>query len=150
MKRPIVIGLGNPDRGDDAVGRVVAQILRSHAARRYDVVDAVGEATEILALLEGRENAMLVDACVSGAPAGTIHQIDLQFERAPDKDGAISSHGIGLAQAIGLARALDILPEHCLVYAIEAGAFEPGAAMTPAVAEAANRLVDRILAQLRD
>ena len=73
MKRPIVIGLGNPDRGDDAAGRVVAQILKSRGARGYDVVEARGEATEILALFEGRENVTLIDACVSGAPAGALH-----------------------------------------------------------------------------
>ena len=147
MKRPIVIGLGNPDRGDDAVGPVIARILRSHAAHRYDVVYAVGEATEILALLEGREDATLIDACVSGARVGTIHRIDLQVEGAPDKHGAIASHGCGLAQAIGLARALDMLPKRCLVYAIEAQSFEQGATMTPAVAEATNRLVGQILTQ---
>jgi len=26
----LVIGVGNPDRGDDGVGRVVARLLRSH------------------------------------------------------------------------------------------------------------------------
>ncbi|MCB1540423.1 MAG: hydrogenase maturation protease [Rhodoblastus sp.] len=148
MKRPIIIGLGNPNRGDDAVGRVVAQILKSHGVCSYDIEEAIGEATEILSLLEGREHVTLIDACVSGAPVGTIHQFDMAIDGAPNKGSALSSHGLGLAQAIGIGRALGLLPKHCVVFAIEAASFEHGSPLTPEVEEATVRLLARISAQL--
>lgn len=146
--RPIVIGIGNPDRGDDAVGRVVAQKLRDRIGDRADVVEARGEATEIVSLLQGRDAAILIDACVSGAPAGTTLRLDMRVAPAPRKGGELSSHGLGLAEAIGLARALGALPEMCVVYAIEGASFAHGAAMSEAVAAAADEVATAIAGRL--
>lgn len=135
--RPLVIGLGNPERGDDGVGRRVAQGLRDLVGDGADIVEARGEASEIAMLLEGRDTAFLVDACVSGAPAGTIRRLDMACDPPPRAASALSSHGLGLAEAIALARALGGLPPLCVIYAIECGTFAPGAPLSPGVAAAA-------------
>ena len=141
----LVIGIGNPDRGDDAVGCVVAGMLRG---RNVPAVEHSGEATALLAALRGAERAWLIDAAQSGAPSGTIHRIDLATADAPLSRGSVSSHGFGVAEAIALACALGELPPHCIVYAIEAASFTAGAGLSPAVAQAAQEVAARILAEL--
>lgn len=144
MRRPVIIGVGNPCRGDDCAGRIVVQMLRGYGLEGCDILEARGEATEIFALLEHRDHAILIDACVSGAPVGTIHTLDLQTTRAPERGARASSHGFGLAQAVELARALGVLPQRCVIHAIEAARFDHGASMTPEVAAAALRLAELI------
>ena len=56
----------------------------------------------------------------------------------------VSSHGFGVAEAIALARAFGTLAQHCIVYAIEAADFTPGARPTAAVMTAANVVATRI------
>ena len=144
----VVLGVGNPDRGDDAVGRVVARLLRSRLRSDIEIAELDGEATAILGALQGSERAWLIDAAQSGARAGTIHRIDCCVAGAVIPRSTVSSHGFGVAEAIALARTLGMLPPRCIVYAIEAAGFIHGAPLSPAVAHAALDVADRILAEL--
>jgi hydrogenase maturation protease len=143
-----VLGIGNCDRGDDAVGRIVARLLRKRVPATIRIVEHDGEATAVLAELQALRRAWVVDAAQSGAPPGTIHRIDCSVTDAVVPSGSVSSHGFGVAEAIGLARALGTLPPLCIVYAIEAAHFTPGAAPSSAVTQAAREVVERILTEL--
>jgi hydrogenase maturation protease len=138
----LVIGVGNPDRGDDGVGRVVARLLSSH----MPVIEHDGEATDLAHTLRSIRRAWLIDAAQSDSPPGTIHRIDCTGDM-PLPRSTVSSHGFGLAEAIGLARALGTTPPHCIIYAIEAAAFTPGAPLSPSVESAALEVANRILAE---
>jgi hydrogenase maturation protease len=144
----LVIGVGNPIRGEDNIGRVVVDLLRSRKPVNVRLVERDGEAMTLLADLQCAGHAWLIDAAQSGAPAGTFHRIDCAMSDAVVPRGSVSSHGFGVAEAIELARALGTLPVHCIVYAIEATDFTPGAVMSPAVTRAAHEVADRILAEL--
>jgi hydrogenase maturation protease len=143
-----VLGIGNCDRGDDAVGRIVARLLRKRVPATIRIVEHDGEATAVLAELQALRRAWVVDAAQSGAPPGTIHRIDCSVTDAVVPSGSVSSHGFGVAEAIALARALGTLPPHCIVYAIEAAQFTPGAPPSPEVMRAAHEAAERILAEL--
>jgi hydrogenase maturation protease len=71
-----VIGIGNPDRGDDGVGRVLARRLRARAAPGIEVRECDGEATGLMAAWEGAEEVVLVDACRGAGPPGSVHRLD--------------------------------------------------------------------------
>lgn len=147
-RRPIVIGIGNPDRGDDAAGRLVAQRLSDLLSPIIAVVELDGEVTSLLSHLEGASAAWLIDACQSGASAGTIRRFDAGTTALPKDLRDFSTHVLGLAEAVELARALGRLPRHCTIYAIEGACFEHGAPIQPAVADAveiaAKRIADEI------
>lgn len=142
--RRIVIGIGNPDRGDDAAGRRVARLLRRMLPDDVEVAEHDGEATTLLAWLDGAAAAFMIDACASGVPAGTVHRFDVSAAPLPQAAFGLSTHGFGLAEAVELARALGQLPMHCIVYAIEGESFEVGAPLSlpvvAAVADVARRL----------
>lgn len=150
MDRRIVVGIGNPARGDDGAGRAVAQRLRGMLPAGVAVEELDGEATALLAALDGAAAAYLIDACVSGEPAGTIRRFDLAAGRLPPTAAALSSHGIGLAEALELARALGQLPPRCILYAIAGETFETGAELSPAVKEAVGEAACRLRAELAE
>jgi hydrogenase maturation protease len=146
--RRIVIGLGNPDRGDDAVGRNVARMLRSVLPQDVVVAEHDGDGTDLLDRFDGVAAAFFVDACASNASAGAVRRFDVGAAPLPRRAFDVSTHGFGLAEAIELARALGRLPPHCIVYAIEGGSFEAGAPLSPAVAAAAVEVVRRLCAEI--
>jgi hydrogenase maturation protease len=136
----IVIGVGNPDRGDDGAGREVARRLRALGGAA-SVEECDGDVSRLLEHFAGRDEVILIDACVSGAPAGTVRRIDVAQTPLPCGTFGLSSHGVGLAEAVELSRALGQLPRRCIVYAIEGETFEAGAALSPAVARAVGEVV---------
>lgn len=146
--RQIVIGIGNPERGDDGAGRLVAARLAGALPENIEVAELDGEVTALLARLKGKSNAILVDACVSGAPAGTVQRFDAVADPLPGSLFGVSSHGLGLAEAVELARALGDLPPSCIVYAIEGVNFEPGEPVSQSVVAAVERLATHLRTEL--
>ncbi len=144
-----IIGLGNRGRGDDAVGRMVAAGLRGRVPEGVHVIEHDGESAGLLEYLYGADAVYLVDAAVSGAAPGTIRRFDVLEEMLPALPGSASTHALGLAEAVELARALGQLPARCFVYVVEAGSFEVGARLSPAVATAVDTLTARILEDIR-
>lgn len=98
--RAVIVGIGQLAAGDDAIGTVVARVL----AERGFETRACADASVVLALLEAGRRVVVVDAVVGGGPPGTVLRLDpgdLAGGPAP-----LSSHGIGLAEAIELAGTL--------------------------------------------
>jgi hydrogenase maturation protease len=143
----LVLCIGNPDRGDDGVGWLVADRLRAQGVPAGMRVETLaGGAAELIAAFEGEDDVVLVDAACSGAPAGTVHVADCAMDEALPTAATGSSHGLGVAEAIALARALGCLPRRCVVYAIEGRDFAPGGAVAGAAAAAADATAARISA----
>ncbi|MBL8228834.1 MAG: hydrogenase maturation protease [Bryobacterales bacterium] len=130
--RVVVIGYGNPYRGDDAAGLIAAGILRRCLPPFADVRSITSDGTALLDAWRNADAAILVDAVVSGSEPGTVHRLTALPEIAPEMRFA-SSHSFGLADAVGLARTLDLLPQRMVIYGIEAAQFEEGAGLSEAV-----------------
>jgi hydrogenase maturation protease len=146
--RILVLGVGNLDRGDDAAGRAVARNLRGVLPTHITVDEAAGEATDLFGKLENAATAFLIDACTSGAAAGSIHRFDVSQAPLPQGEFGVSTHGFGLHEAIELARALGQLPPRCVVYPIEGASFATGAALSSSVATAVAEVASRLRAEL--
>lgn len=146
--RRIVIGLGNPDRGDDAASREVVRRLRGAVLPDTAIIEQDGELATLITALDGAAAAFLVDACISGMLPGTLHRFDLGEEPLPRAACGVSSHGLGLAEAIELARVLDQLPPRCVLYTIEGQDFEIGAPLSPPVARVVAEAASRLHAEL--
>ena len=141
----LVIGVGNPWRGDDAAGLVVADRVRAQA-RGVLVETLEGDASALVHLWAGHDDVALVDAASSGAPPGTLHE--LRYGDGTLQAAALrsSTHAFGVADAVGLAAALGRLPARLEIYAIEGGDFSLGAPLSPAVALTVDALAERIAA----
>ena len=165
----LVLGLGNPLLGDDAVGwRVVEELERTIGAASGGVPGATGAAgmvggarvaTDVLAVggiglmerLVGASRAILVDAIETGnAPPGTIvcrRLAEIPIRAATHLDG---THDTPLPVALEAGRALGApIPDDILVVAIEAVRTDVfSAELSPAVAAAVPRAVQAILTSI--
>ena len=142
MRDLFVIGVGNRDRGDDAVGPRVAEEIRRRWGFRAIVVE--GDLSDLALRWPLDDHVVIVDAAVTGAPTGTIHVVDGRRDDLGTDDVAWSTHGIGLGDAIALARLLDRLPTALTIIGIEAERFDHLAPLSAAVAAAVDRVVQAV------
>jgi hydrogenase maturation protease len=146
----LIIGLGNPERGDDGIGRVLARDLRGRVPGDVEVREHIGDGATVFEWLEEADSAWLIDGAVSGAEPGTVHRFDAHDGPLPQHSFALSTHGLGPAEAIELARAMRCLPRRCVVYAIEGASFENSHAASDAVKAVSRSVSARILAELAE
>jgi hydrogenase maturation protease len=143
-----IICVGNPLRGDDAAGFAVARRLAGSLAGDVELLEREGEPTALIDAFDGADAVWLIDAVRSGAPAGTVHRLDASETELPVELFRGSTHHVGLAEAVELARALGRLPRRTIVYGIEGAGFELGEELTPAVADASERVAAAVLEEV--
>ncbi|MFJ4201186.1 hydrogenase maturation protease [Streptomyces sviceus] len=151
--RIAVVGVGNDFRRDDGVGWAVVARLRELAERRpwpADIVLATcdGDPARLIALWEGADLAVVVDAAHAhpGTP-GRVHRLALREARLSGPP-TTSSHGLGLGEAVELARVLGLLPHELIVYAVEGSDGDFGTGLSPDVAAAVEPLADAVEADI--
>ncbi|MDZ7262302.1 MAG: hydrogenase maturation protease [candidate division KSB1 bacterium] len=154
--RLLVIGVGNADRGDDAVGLIVAQRLKEKAQSAgneisYEPITILEQSGQDLALIESwkeAETVIVIDAIHSGAKPGTLQRFDAQAQPIPAKFFHHSTHTFSVVDAIELARVLDLLPPRLIIYGIEGKTFKPGAGLSWEVEKAIPEVVEQVLREL--
>lgn len=129
----VIVGVGNAFRRDDGAGPAVAERLAGRLPEGIAVSVVPGDAAAVLAAFEGAAWAVVVDATSSGTTPGTVRCFEAADGPLPAGLAGISSHGMGVAEAVELARALDCLPPRLTVYGIEGADFGMGEGLTPAV-----------------
>ena len=159
----LVVGLGNPILGDDAVGWHVADAVEARlrdgrwwAALEPDepviALDVERLSLGGLRLMErliGYERAVIVDALETGdEPPGTVRSFRL--EELPERGRArlASAHDASLAAALDLGRSLGAaLPVSPWVVAVEARLRDTFSdELSPEVAAAVARAADQVMA----
>jgi len=147
-----VLGVGSP-AGDDRVGWLAIEaLLRSDlfAPPRPERVCALAldrPGANLVRYLEGAERVFLIDAMRSGSAPGSI----LRLEGVPGEssDHALSTHGLGVAAALALARALQALPCALILYTVEIAALAPEAGASAVARRAARAVARSIREELR-
>jgi hydrogenase maturation protease len=143
--RGVVVGIGNRFRRDDGVGLLVLDAVRSRLPTCVTAFESNGDAVALVSTWEGADLAVLIDAVVSGAKPGTIYRFDGAHRLPARFFRAASSHVLGLADALELARALDRVPPRVLVVGIEAADVAMGDGLSAAVAAALPRAADLVI-----
>jgi len=151
--RIAVIGVGNEFRRDDGVGWTVVQRLREQAVERAIGPETAfatsdGDPGRLIGLWEGAALAVVVDAAHAhpGTP-GRVHRLELDAGHLA-RPSTTSSHGLGLGEAVELARVLGLLPDRLVVYAVEGADGSFGTGLTPAVAAAVEPVVAAVADEL--
>lgn len=136
----LFIGIGNPLRGDDAAGLLAAREVRELLGDRLEVLEMEGEPVDLIEAWRDADRVLVADAVTSGGEPGEVHRVDAAAEPLPAGLAGPSTHALGLAEAIELARALRRLPPFLAIYGIEAASFETGAECDPRVLAAVERV----------
>lgn len=145
--RTVVIGLGNEFRRDDGVGPAVIAQLRGQVPSGVELVVSDGNPVRLIEAWRDASLAIVVDAVRADPPRpGRRHRFELDSNASvPGRAaGTASTHGLGLDDALGLARALGRMPRRLVVHAIEAADLTQGTGMTPRVAAAVEAAVAAI------
>ena len=155
-RRVVVIGIGNEFRRDDGVGPEVLARLQERAdpvqagpvqADPVELVSSDGEPASLIEAWTGAALAVVVDAVLADPPVpGRLHRLAL--DRLTTDVRPVSSHGLGLGEASGLARALGRMPDRLIIHAVEAADVGHGVGFTPAVAAAVAPLTAAVLRDL--
>jgi hydrogenase maturation protease len=149
----VVIGVGNEFRRDDGIGPEVLSRLRDHlrtdpnagAGAMVRLVHSDGEPASLIEAWTGASLAVVVDAVVADPPCpGRVHRIAVGRDEVL-AGHAVSSHGLGVGQAISLAAALGRMPDHLVIHAVQAGDVGHGVGLTPAVSAAAAVVTAAVL-----
>jgi hydrogenase maturation protease len=138
--------LGQAAAGDDGVGFAVLEEIRRRGVPAGVELMSAADSTVLFALLETTEKVVLVDAAL-GATPGRVLQLEPD-ELAERGLVALSSHGIGVGQVIGLARLLSperISPSVCIVAVTIARPDRYRSRLSCVVAGAVARAADRVL-----
>ena len=151
----VVLGVGNSLRHDDAAGLEALRALQAllGGRERGERIALRAHEQETLGLIElwtDADAALIVDAVRSGAPPGVVHRVDAARGPVPERlRSSSSTHAIGVAEAIELARALGRLPAHLVLYGVEGRDFESGEGLSAPVRAAVPGLADELLREAR-
>jgi hydrogenase maturation protease len=146
---PLIIGVGNEYRGDDAVGLIVARRLKERLAGSAIVIEQSGDGAALMEAWLGAETVIVIDAMMSGAAPGTVRRLDASARPIPKSYFRCSTHAFGVAEAIELARALGNFPQRLVVYGIEGKNFAAGVGLSAEVVKAAGETVRQALATIQ-
>jgi len=148
MIRVCILGIGSPS-GDDQAGWLTVDALAAcgvHADRELAIEKLDRPGAHLISLLENAGWVILVDAMQSGDQPGRIKRFDQNAWQGYAH--GLSSHGLGVLDALSLARELGKLPPRIDLYGIEIAMAGPGDQMSVEVHAAAQQLARRIAADL--
>jgi hydrogenase maturation protease len=144
-----ILGVGSPS-GDDQAGWLTVDALLDLGIRTGDGIvieklDRPGSA--LIPLLASKDWLILVDAMQSNGEVGRIQRFD-QTDW-PHYGHGLSSHGLGVIDALMLAGELGSLPPRLDLYGIEVGSVLQGDETSREVQAAAQRMAEMIVSSLK-
>jgi hydrogenase maturation protease len=146
--RPVVIGLGNPERGDDGLGPVVVGLLEGPLGGFVELLASVSDPMSILDLWEEAPVAILVDAVRSGGVPGVVYRWEVTPGDLPMARAWSSTHSLGLRELVELSWALGRSPRRLVLYGAEAGEDRWGQGLSEPVSAAAFTIARRLHQEL--
>ena len=144
MAPVLIAGIGSP-HGADRLGWCVIEALRQESLPVPVNLVSCSLPAELTSLLLESPRAIVIDALLGSGPAGTIHT--LNYAELPQAQLRLSSHGVGLVDAVLLASALGMPTERLCVLALDV--MYPEAELNPVWINALVRRVREWLTAVR-
>ena len=142
-----VIGLGNPDRADQAVGIQVVRALSGLVPPDVVLVED-GDPLTMLEQWEKFGTVILVDLVRSGSPLGTVQVFDGRHLPPLVRAGILAAHGFSMREIIGVGEALGTLSQTVRVIGIEGSDFTAGLPPAPVLERSVAEAVKVVLEQI--
>ncbi len=149
--KTLVLGLGNPILGDDAVGLRVVRIVREKISDgNVSVVESTASGLGLLDVLTGFDQVVVVDAIqTKGGRVGDVYRLTSDALNATRHSA--SPHDTNLSTALELGRRLGlVVPKHMAIVAIEISpeCREFTEELSPEVEEALPRAVEAVMKEV--
>ena len=137
----VVLGIGNEFRCDDAVGVHYARKMQEFNFSHVKVIESSGEGSELMGFWENASNIIICDAVQANKEPGYIHVLEAHKDKLPFDFFNYSSHAFGLAEAVEMSRALNVLPAKLVIYGIEGKVFNAGTELSAEVQKSLDEVV---------
>jgi hydrogenase maturation protease len=148
VRDTLIVGVGNPLRGDDGVGTTVARALAERdLPAGVEVVDGGTQGLGLVSVMEGRQRVILVDAADVGRVPGQFVRFALDEAHLRGDDQPLSVHAAGLREALLLAQALGVLPDQVIIFGVQPARVDWDDALSPEIEAALPALVEAVLAE---
>ncbi len=151
ISKTLILGLGNPFRGDDGIGAAVVAALRDQdLPPDVIVVDGGSPGLETVLIWQGYERVIIVNAAEMGIAPGVWKRFlsDEAVLHIKNESMRGTLHDAGLAEALALAAALDMLPSDLVFYCVQPSFTGWSADLTAPVAAAILSLCSAISSEL--
>jgi hydrogenase maturation protease len=148
----VVIGIGNVLTGDDAFGPTVVKTLEAVWAlpSGVEALDAGTPGMDLVALAAGASRVIVVDTVLSAGPPGTLRVYDRDQLLAKPLTPRVNPHAPGLVESLFTLDLSGDGPTDVLLVGVVPGPTDVGVGMSAEVVAAVPRVVDVIVAALRD
>jgi hydrogenase maturation protease len=142
------IGVGNEYRQDDGVGLFIARHLGLLHLPGARTTETQRDATRLMDLWIGAEIVFVFDAVFSGAASGAVYRLDAVNKPLADDLFQLSTHRLGIVEAVELSRTLNQLPAELVLYGIEGLNFGQGQGLSLPCKRSALNVIRRVLVEL--
>ncbi|HAT1595612.1 TPA: hydrogenase maturation protease [Legionella pneumophila] len=142
-----ILGIGSPF-GDDQVGCLAADCLKAELSKEQYISKSVcieshdRPGLRLIELMNSAKVAFLIDAVKSGCAIGTIHR--LKNNEIFAFQNRLSTHEMGVAEALQIGQSLNDLPEDIILYGIEIDNTTFNTALSKSVKKAMREVVIQI------
>jgi hydrogenase maturation protease len=146
----LFIGVGNEHRRDDGVGIFIVRhpaLLNLPGAR---IVEVQRDGICLMDLWKGAGIVFVFDAVYSRRTAGAVCRLDAVKERLPADLFRLSTHTLGIPEAIELSRILNQLPAELILFGIEGEDFEQGQGLSQRCRQAALKVIQQVGAEIQN
>ncbi|QLE54612.1 hydrogenase maturation protease [Nostoc sp. TCL26-01] len=150
-----IIGCGNLNRSDDAVGVIIAQRLQKYLAENphvnVRVYDCGTAGMEVMFQARGSTKLVIIDASSTGSEPGAVFQVP-GAELAALPEPSYNLHDFRWDHALAAGRKIfeDDFPQDVTVYLIEAANLDLGLELSPVVESSAELVFQEIAEIIRN
>ncbi|MBW4562315.1 MAG: hydrogenase maturation protease [Mojavia pulchra JT2-VF2] len=149
-----IIGCGNLNRSDDAVGVIIAQRLQQFLTENphpgVRVYDCGTAGMEVMFQARGSKQLVIVDASSTGSEPGAVFKVPgKELEALPEPSYNLHNFRWDNALAAGRKIFQNDFPKEVTVYLIEAANLDLGLELSPAIQHSANLVFEEITALIR-
>ena len=127
-----ILAIGNPLRADDGAAWRLAERLMPGLPDGVEIECTQADVAGILARIPKGGAVVFIDSYLAGPDDPDVVCLD-DSEAIARLEGPLSSHGIGLGEAITIAEALGCLPPRWRLMALAGRHYDLGQPMTPAL-----------------
>ena len=145
----LVLGLGNPLRGDDGVGpRLVEELTCRGLQNGKAALDVATGGLELIQVLEGWKRVVVIDAACVGQEPGQFVRFTPDEACLAQTADSFSFHHAGLSEVLALAQAMGRdLPE-MVIFGVQPAEVGWREGLSPAVEAALPALAEAVLEEI--
>jgi hydrogenase maturation protease len=149
-RRVVVAAVGSEFRRDDAAGPAVIDRVGGELGG-VEVLGALASPFDLLGAWDGADLAIVVDAAAADDQPGAVHVVEVDMASVPETHGrtsrSASSHGVGVIEAIRIARVLGTAPERVVLVGVAGEDFGEGTRLSRSVSRAVEQAA-RVVGEL--